>query len=116
MKFSHKHDFKFESVRDVSLVPNSDSFFVFDVPGNPITYDYSYLKGLKFISAVTEEVPVPDVFLGTLHSLVLSYASVPYGQYADAKETSFYAKALQQMANLAKFDSIQMTSISTKIR
>lgn len=116
IRFKMKQDGIINSDREVYLRPNDTSFKVYDVIGNPITYEYSYVRGFKFLTGLTDDVPLPDEFLPALHSLTLSYCSIPYGQYSDGKEVNFYSKGMNQLGNLAKSDGMQISSIVTNIQ
>ena len=64
---------------------------------------------------LSSTIPLPDIFLWALYNLALAYAYPPYWQYGENKEWNVYAKASQQLINLAKSDSFQMSNVTWNI-
>jgi len=63
----------------------------------------------------TDELPIPEIFEWALYNMTMTYAYPPYWQYWENKEWNTYAKSNQQLANLAKTDSFQMTKVKWNI-
>lgn len=115
VRFINKQDGRINEPREIHFIQDRTFFDVHDVVGNPITYTYSYCRGLKFLTDLDQEIPIPEIFLPALHQLTVSYCSVPYGQYSDGKEVNFYQSGLQKLANLAKGESQQIVRVTTNI-
>ena len=60
----------------------------------------------------TVELPIPDVFCWALYSLVMWYIYPSYWQQGENKEANAWAKGRQQLTDLAKMDSMQLTWVS----
>ena len=116
VKFQFKQDGIINADREVYYQQGGTTVKVFDVATNPIDYTYSYVKGLKRLASASDTIPVPDCFLPALHSLTLSYCMVPYGQYADGKEVNVYQKGRQQLADLAKYDGVQLGNLKINVQ
>lgn len=115
VKFKFKRDGVIGDHRDTYYQQYGTTFKVYDEPNRPINYEYSYVKGFKFLTSLNDELPIPEQFIPALHSFVISYCLVPFGQYSDNKEVNFYQKGLQQLANLAKGDGAQVGTVITNI-
>ena len=60
----------------------------------------------------TVEIPIPELFLNALYNVVMSYIYPNYGQQGENKEANARTIGRQQLADLAKTDSMQLTWVS----
>ena len=59
----------------------------------------------------TTEIPIPDIFLGALYELVMGYIYPNYWQQGENKEANAFNKGRQQLVDLAKTDSMQLSGV-----
>ena len=60
----------------------------------------------------TVEIPIPEIFLWALYSLVMWYVYPNYWQQWENKEANAWAKWRQQLVDLAKTDAFQLSWVS----
>ena len=77
-------------------------------------YRVHYLRAYPMLG-MTDTIPIPDLFLWVLYNLTLEYIYPQYGQLGENRETNVYNKARQQLTDLAKVDSFQITWVHGNI-
>lgn len=79
---------------------------------NSNTYRIHYLHYFDRVEYADDtEIPVPDIFLWALYSLVMWYIYPNYGQQGENKEANAWSKGRQQLVDLAKTDAMQLSWI-----
>lgn len=79
-------------------------------------YKLNYHRYFDTLTGAADEViPLPDHFLGALHTLTLSYCVPQYLQLGDGKEINMYQKGMAMLANLAKTDNVQTQQVTSNI-
>lgn len=110
---------KFE-VLNVKPVDRIDPGFIYFKPhekriylkNNKNKYRIHYLHYFDNLEYTDETlIPIPNVFLWALYSLVMWYIYPNYGQMGDNEEQNAFNKAKDQLQNLAKTDSLQISGI-----
>lgn len=80
---------------------------------NKNTYTIHYLHYYDRLEySDTAEIPIPEIFLWALYSLTMWYIYPNYWQQGENKEANSWAKGRQQLTDLAKTDSMQLSWIS----
>lgn len=59
----------------------------------------------------TTEIPVPEIFLWALYELTMGYIYPNYWQQWENKEANAFNKGRQQLVDLAKTDSMQLSGV-----
>ena len=79
-------------------------------------YVVSYLRYFELADGnFQQEIPLPDIFLGAMHSFMLSYAHPQWGQSGENREAAAWAKGIQQLDSLTMTDSIQNPTLTMNI-
>jgi len=85
------------------------------VKNNGVGYVLYYIHHFDAVE-YTSTIPVPDIFLWVLYNLVLGYIYPNYWQTWENKEANVFTKARQQLTDLAKTDSLQLSWIEWLIK
>lgn len=108
-KFENVNTEPFDGVRDLEINefryhPHTTRLKIYN---NKSKYKIHYIHYFPVVG-YDDVIPLPDLFLGVLYNLTLSYIYPQYWQIGDNRETNVYNKARQQLTDLAKTDSLQL--------
>jgi len=84
------------------------------VPNNTAGYILHYISSFSLLTW-EDDIPLPDIFLGVLYNLTMTYLYPITGEYGDNKDANSHTKAKDQLVNLAKADSFQTNQITWNI-
>lgn len=94
----------------VYFKPHTKRIYLKNNSGKYIIHYLHYFDDLVYDD--TTEIPIPNAFLWALYSLVMWYIYPNYWQMGDNEEQNAWNKSKDQLQNLAKTDSLQITWVS----
>ena len=84
---------------EVYVKPYSREVYLKNI-GDSGEYEFAFQLGFKQLKSANSIIPLPEQFFGALFDYTLSYIMLPFGQYGEQKDQTFYERAQQKMKNI----------------
>lgn len=100
---------------DYFFVPHQDTIIFRDnndTTGFIITYTHTFNR----LTADSDTIPLPDIFLSALMLITMGYIYPGYGQFGEGKDAQIDNKGLQRLRELAKLDSPQTPTVHSNVK